>query len=299
MLTRFRSRWSVIACMAFHIGFASLPPLEAQEPPVPGAPAPSTPSAARRLTLDEAKERALATSKLLQLASLNAQSKAYAIKAARSDYFPKVTGAVLYLHFNDNLGQVLTTRGRSLSLPSGVPLLSFPPTSIEAAVLQQDSSFFNVNALQPITDLLKVRQGVKIARADEQIAKADLERGIRELVSGVEQLYWGLLAAHRIQRGAAEAVRGAEMLARTQALEARAALIEARQALQQVDKQIADLQEQLNALLDLPLCTTLELVEPALPQPPFRCVDEVIGLALAASPEIRKAQQTIAKAMRP
>jgi outer membrane protein TolC len=30
--------------------------------------------------------------------------------------------------------------------------------------------------------------------------------------------------------------------------------------------------------------------------PPFRCVDEVIGLALAASPEIRKAQQTIAKA---
>jgi outer membrane protein TolC len=29
---------------------------------------------------------------------------------------------------------------------------------------------------------------------------------------------------------------------------------------------------------------------------PFRCVDEVIGLALAASPELRKAQQTIAKA---
>jgi outer membrane protein TolC len=66
--------------------------------------------------------------------------------------------------------------------------------------------------------------------------------------------------------------------------------------LQQVDKQIADLQEQLNGLLDFPLCTTLELVEPQLPIPPFRCVDEVISLALAASPEIRKAQQTIAKA---
>ncbi len=52
----------------------------------------------------------------------------------------------------------------------------------------------------------------------------------------------------------------------------------------------------MNGLLDLPLCTTLDLVEPTLPIPPFRCVDEVIGLALAASPEIRKALQTIAKA---
>jgi outer membrane protein TolC len=137
---------------------------------------------------------------------------------------------------------------------------------------------------------------VKIAQADEQIAKAELERGMRELVSGVEQLYWGVLAARRIQKGAVEGVRGAELLAQTGTLEARTALVEARQAVQQVEKQIADLQEQLNGLLDLPLCTTLELVEPPLPVPPFRCVDEVIVFALAASPELRKAQQTIAKA---
>jgi hypothetical protein len=30
--------------------------------------------------------------------------------------------------------------------------------------------------LQPITDLLKVRQGVKIAQADEQIAQAQLDK---------------------------------------------------------------------------------------------------------------------------
>lgn len=265
-----------------------------------GAALPPSPVAAEpvicRLTLEEAKERALSSSKLLNLASLNAQSKADAIKAARADYFPKVIGGVLYLHFNDQLGKVLTTQGRSLNLPSGVPLITFPPTTIQAAVFQQNSTFTTINAIQPITDLLKVRQGVKIAQADEQIAKAELERGTRELVSGVEQLYWGLLAALRIQKGAGEGVRGAELLAQTGALEARTALVEARQALQQVDKQVADLQEQLNSLLDLPLCTKLELVEPPLPIPPFRCVDEVIGLALAASPEIRKAQQTIAKA---
>src|SRR5262249_6995525 len=66
--------------------------------------------------------------------------------------------------------------------------------------------------------------------------------------------------------------------------------------LQQVEKQIADLQEQLNGLLDLPLCTTLELVEPPLPVLPVACAEEAIALALAASPEVRQAQQTILKA---
>src|SRR5262249_6160968 len=99
-----------------------------------------------------------------------------------------------------------------------------------------------------------------------------------------------------IRAGAAEGVRGAELLAKTQTLEARTALVEARQGLQDADKQLADLQEQMNALLDLPACTTLELVEPPLPVLPYRCADEVIGLALASSPEVREAQATIEKA---
>ena len=296
MLTRKLTVGLAVVLTALHVGFSSPSPLWSQDPPVQAAPVEGTPPATMRITLDEAKERALAASKLLNLATLNAESKAYAIKAARADYFPKVMGNVFYFHFDNNLGNVLTVQGRTLTLSSGVPLLSFPTTSIDSSVLQQNSSFATVYALQPITDLLKVRQGVKIAQADEQIAKADLEKGTRELASGVQQLYWGLLAARRLEAGAKEGVRGAELLAQTGALEARTALVEARQALQQVDKQIADLQEQLNALLDLPLCTTLELVEPPLPVPPFHCVDEVIGLALAASPELRKAQQTIAKA---
>jgi outer membrane protein TolC len=39
-----------------------------------------------------------------------------------------------------------------------------------------------------------------------------------------------------------------------------------------------------------------ELVEPPLPVLPYRCADEVIGLALASSPEVREAQLTIEKA---
>jgi outer membrane protein TolC len=272
----------------------SLPAFAETPPPV--APPANAPAATLRLTLDEAKQRALANSKLLNLAALNAQSKEFAVRAARANYFPQVLGTALYLHFNDDLGTVLVTQGRTVTGPRGRPLLTFPSTTIDVPVYNQDSSLFNVGAVQPITDLLKVRQGVKIARADEQIARATLEKGTRDLVSGVEQLYWGLLAARKIQAGAREGVQGAELLAKTQTLEARTALVEARQGLQQVDKQIADLQEQLNGLLELPLCTTLELIEPPLPVLPYHCADEVVGLALATSPEIKEAQQTVNKA---
>src|SRR5262249_27259992 len=88
-------------------------PAAAQGPPADVPPAPKAPPAPMRLTLDEARQRALANNKLLNLASLNAQSKEYLIRAAQSDYFPKVIGTALYLHFNDDLGKVLTTQGRT------------------------------------------------------------------------------------------------------------------------------------------------------------------------------------------
>ena len=260
--------------------------------PQPG----QAPPAALRITLDEAKQRALDSSKLLNLASLNAESKAFAVKAIRADYFPKITGTALYLHFNDDLGTVLSAGGRTVTGPRGVPLVTFPATAVNVAVVNQDTSLAQFGAVQPITDLLKVRQGVRIAQADEGIARAELEKGTRDLASGVEQLFWGLLAARRIQAGAAAGIQGAELVAKTGSPEARASLIEARQALQQVDKQVADLQEQMNGLLGLPLCTALDLVEPALPGLPDQCADDVVGLALSASPEIHSARETIHKA---
>ena len=261
------------------------------------APVPANaPPAVVHMTLEEAKQRTLGNSKLLNLAALNAESKAFAVKAARADYFPKMTGTAMYLHFNDDLGTVLSTTGRTVTGPLGRPLATFPAAAVDVPILNQDTSFANVGMVQPLTDLLKVRQGVKIARADEQIALAQRDKGIRELASGVEQLYWGLLAVRRIRAGAEEGLHGAELLAATGTLEARTALVEARQALQQVGSQDADLQEQLNGLLDLPPCTTLELVEPPLPLLPFHCADDVTGLAVASSPEIREAQQTVCKA---
>src|SRR5262245_42733453 len=43
-----------------------------------------------RLTLDEAKQRALGTNQLLALAGLNVQSKQFATRAMQANYFPQV-----------------------------------------------------------------------------------------------------------------------------------------------------------------------------------------------------------------
>jgi outer membrane protein TolC len=258
---------------------------------------PGPPGGPCRLTLDEAKERVRANNKLLNLAALNIESKEYATKVVQANYFPQVVGNSVYLHFNDPLGKVLTTPGRKVTGPAGRVLTSIPALTVEAAVLNQDSSFSTITAVQPLTDLLKVRQGVKIARADEGIAQAQLEKGTRELLFGVEQLYWGIVAVQRIAAGAREEVRGAELLAsKLPTVEVRTALAEARQGLQQAQDQLADLQEKLNFLLDLPPCTQLDLIEPPLPVLPFGCADEVINLVLAASPEVREAEQTVVKA---
>src|SRR5262249_15438110 len=149
----------------------------------------------------------------------------------------------------------------------GQPILDIRAQTVNVAILNENTSFSTVAAVQPLTALLKVRAGVQASRADEEIAQAQLDKGRRELVSGAEQLFWGLLAAETLRAGAVEGVRAAEKLgsAPTAPVELRLALAEARQALGQVESQLADLQEQMNLLLDLPTCTRLELVEPPLP----------------------------------
>lgn len=237
--------------------------------------------AVAHITLDEAKWRAVQNSKLVNLATLNIQSKGYATLAMRADYFPKVIGSVVYFHFDSPLGTVVGTR-----LGLQVPI----------NVIDQNTALTTLSAAQPITALLKVNAGVKIAQADQNIAQAQTEQGKRALAYGVEQLYWGLLAARQISAGASQNVAGAEELAKMGTPETLIALAEAQQGNAQAANQVADVEAQLRVLLDLPAEIKLEIVEPSLPAPNVNSADEAITLALAGSPEVCEAAQNIAKA---
>src|SRR5437879_4452860 len=68
-------------------------PVAAQETAANPAHPGDAPPATVRITLEEAKQRALTNNKLLNLGALNAESKAFAIKAAQANYFPQVIGS--------------------------------------------------------------------------------------------------------------------------------------------------------------------------------------------------------------
>jgi outer membrane protein TolC len=212
---------------------------------------------------------------------LNIQSKGYATLATRADYFPKVVGSAVYFHFDSPLGSVVGTR-----LGAQIPI----------NVINQNTSLTTLGAAQPITALLKVNAGVKIAQADEQIAQAQIEQGKRALAYGVEQLYWGLLAARQISAGAAQSITACEELAKMGTPETLIASAEARQGKAQADNQVGDIEGQLRILLDIPPTLVLDIIEPPLPSPPAASADEAAALALAISPEVCEAGQNIFKA---
>jgi outer membrane protein TolC len=257
------------------------------------SPAPP-PGPARRLTLEEARQLALQNNQSLALARLNVQATEHATVAARKDYFPKLLGNVRYFHFNDNLGTVVTAASGASGAFGILPPGGFTKS---ASVLNRDSALSTVFVAQPITQLIAVNAAVQLARADEGTARAQLDKGARELLSGVAQAYQGLLGAQRIQAALELQVKLLEeVLAAQPVPEVRVGLVETRQGLLQVRGQVRELTDQLDNLLDLPPCTALELVDPLPPELPVRCADEAVQLALTHNPEVREAEQNIAKA---
>jgi outer membrane protein TolC len=283
------------AILAFLPMISRSPALAAEEAPTLPAPTPAAPapeaSPARRLTLEEAKQLALADNKSLGLARLSIEEKRHAKAAVWKDYFPKFLGNVTNLTFNDNLGSVVT-------IPShGLGILPVGGLSVSTAVFQQNSTWSTAFVAQPVTKLIAVNAAVQIARADENVARAQLDKGTRDLLSGVAQAFYALLGAQRIEAALTLQVRMLEEVVKEAPLPAlRVGLLEAQQGLVQVRGQVRDLTDQLNNLLELPPCTRLELVDPIPVEPPVRCADEAAQLALANSPEVRAAQQDIAKA---
>jgi outer membrane protein TolC len=295
--------WRLLIGAAVIVGarlLSAAPPLPAQEM---ASPVPSTPIG-YRLTLDEAKQQALAQNRQLQLGRLNVDEKQTAISAAVTDYLPKVLGSATFLHFNDNLGSVVASNGRQLGGatigPGGIiqiPTVTIPGRSVAANVVNQNAAFGALMVAQPITKLIGVSALVELARADEGIASAQLDKGTRDLLSGVTQAYYGLLAARRIDAALTLQVQAVEPLVKAKpTAELRLGLLEVRKARAETKKQIPELTELLNQLLGFPPGTGLELVEPGLPPVMVISADQAAEWALMNNPQVREAQQSITKA---
>lgn len=268
-------------------------------------PVASAPAESRRITLSEAVDLALRDNALLKIARLKVRETDAKRRAARTDYFPKLSNESQLWH-TLNRQEVVIPAG-ALGVYSGVGLIPKSPIRIEQG---GDNLFLTGTTLgQPLTQLLKIRQGHRIAQLDEALASNDLKKAENEIALKVHEIYFAVLISQRQRRAlelqvaaAEEKLRDSQRAVQTgNALEvaeigSRANLLERRHALLALENQISDLTVEFNDMLGLPLDTEVDLVTPPPADASPASIEECMKIALAESPEVRAAQQTVEKA---
>jgi len=259
----------------------------------------------RKITLPEAVDLALKQNTALKIARARVDESAHRKTSARSNYFPQITNSTMLSQVSDN---------QLVSIPAGalgtIPGLgSFPQTNTTFSQGSNQLLLGMTTAGQPLTQLLKIRQGMHIANADERLASADLRKAENELVLGVHQLYFALLASRKqltaIQaqvnagkeslREAEEAIRSGNALD-VAAIGAKASLLKNMQLLFATENQVSDLNTEMANVLGLPLDTDFHLADVVESSQAPLSREGYLNAALTQSPALQAAKETQAKA---
>jgi outer membrane protein TolC len=248
---------------------------------------------ARRITLEEAQQIAgQATNIAARLGQLGVDAAREHRLAAAADYFPKTGLTFSNLHFNKFMGEQITIVRPLLGVTNvvGVPLVG------------QDQTLLAVNVIQPVTPLLKVRQAVKLARADENIARAKAGLPVTELARTLEKNYFDLLIAQKQLELAEARVRSARAGRLVSGITPVALNLEHSEAettavneWREYADQVKALTASLNERLGWPIDTQLALEAPA-PLVERISLQQAVDAALSANPTVIEAEQTVHKA---
>lgn len=261
--------------------------------------------AAVHLTLPAAIQMALAHNRHLTLAHLAVTDSEAQKRLAQSHYFPVLKNQSAVLHITELEG---------VKIPAGAigqgttGLLPANTLTIDQGAATTYTS--GTELAQPLTQMFKIRAGVKAADADlnsARIQSDDAENGIALLV---HKLYYGMLIEQTRGLAAEDAVDAAAVVEEetkrgveegkflTDAeLQSRTDLLDKQQAALVSRLNFDDLTLQLDDALGLPLGTHLVLDPDSVGTPlelPTRT--EATALLLAKSPTILSARQTVEKA---
>ena len=262
-------------------------------------------AAPRRITLPEAVDLARKQNVSLKIARAHVRENQQKTVTARADYLPQLTNETSMMELSDR--ELVTIPAGALGTVPG--LGPFPLQSIAFDQGSNTLVLANTTLSQPLTQLFKIREGVRVAAANQRITEAELRKAEDDLVLGVHQLYFGLLAAAKqvdaaqaqiaaareALREAEEAVRAGNALEVT-ALGARASLLKNRQSLLAAENQVADLNQEMDDLLGLPLDTELELAEVTTLPGERLTREQYLAAALTHNPELQAAKETVSKA---
>ncbi|HVX67142.1 MAG TPA: efflux RND transporter permease subunit, partial [Bryobacteraceae bacterium] len=220
-----------------------------------------------KLTLPEAVTRALAHNSTVKIARLGVAERAKRVASARADLFPQLSQ-------DANLWRM--GHAQSLDVPAGAwgQVDGHWVPDHPVALVQGLNTLFlnNVTLGQPLTQVIKIRQGIHAAEADQRTSAAEASRAENQVAYAVHELYFGLLIARKQTEAAQAQIAFAEdrLRERRQAvaagnllevgvLAARASLLESKHARLEAENRISDLTAEFDDLLGYPAGTEFEL----------------------------------------
>ena len=258
----------------------------------------------RRLSLTEAIHLAISQNRALKIARLKIVENEAKNAGQRSAYFPTITNQSNAMHVTELQGVGIPTGAfgtvaGSLSPAQNVNLPQGQRTIVTSGTMIS----------QPLTQLLRIHQGNRIAAAEVAESRDELKKVENQIALQVHSLYFGILIA-RLQKRAAEqqSTYAAEHLRESEddvrngsalkiaALQGRASLLEIQQSVLTADLQLSDLTTELDDLLGLPLDTRLELDSAVPANFDHRPREEYTKTAWAENPEILAAEESVRKA---
>jgi outer membrane protein TolC len=262
-------------------------------------------AAPRKITLPEAIDLALKQNTSLKIARARVRENQQKIVTARADYFPQLSNETNLMGISDR--ELVTIPTGALGTVPG--LGPFPLQNITFDQGSNTILLANTTLSQPLTQLFKIKEGVRLAAANRRITEAELRKAEDDVVLGVHQLYFGLLAASKqvgalqaqivaaqeALREAGDAVRAGNALEVT-AIGARASLLKSRQSLLAAENQVSDLNAEMDDLLGLPLDTELELADVSMSPDERLTREQYVATALNRNPELQAAKETVSKA---
>jgi outer membrane protein TolC len=260
---------------------------------------------ARQLTLTEAVQLALRQNRALKIARLKVQETEQRKEGTKASYFPEISNQSGVMH---------TTAVENIDIPAGafglIPNTGLVPTR-DILISQGNRTFVTsgTSLIQPLTQLIRIRQANKIATSEIAATRDELKRAENEVAVRVHEVYYGILIT-RLQKRAAdqetayaetrlresdEDVQNGSAL-RISSIEGRAGLLQSQQTLLTAELKLSDLMTEMNDLLGLPLDTQLDLspVEPASLEERPR--EEYLRLAWTENPQIQAAAEAVKQA---
>lgn len=272
----------------------SIPATRAAAPPEPV-----------KLNLQQAIDLALKNNHALAIESDKVSEMHSAKRIAASDYYPKITNSSSYLHYTET--SLLQFSPGSFGTFPG--LGSLPSKNLIVNQGSVNHIVSRTEVAQPLSQLIKIHDANRAAKADEAAAREDLENLRNQVALIVRQLYYGLLVVQLDQKTALDQRLSAEQqLAESEGdvakgnelevtlLSARTALLQTKQDELVARLRSSDLQAQFNDVVGLPQGVSVQLDDQISPSLDLPKKEECIRLAQSAAPEIKAAEDMVRKA---